>query len=58
MFLQIVTRDFEPCKPDPAAVYHICRQWGLEPADVAFVGDGVYDMQCCRNAGAAGAHIV
>jgi HAD superfamily hydrolase (TIGR01549 family) len=52
-FSEILTRDFEPCKPDPAAVFHICRQWGLEPADVAFVGDGVHDMKCCQNAGAA-----
>ena len=52
--LQVVTRDFEPCKPDPAAVFHICRLWGVEPANVVFVGDDATDMKCCHNAGAAG----
>ena len=50
----MVTRDFEPCKPDPAAVFHICRLWGVEPANVVFVGDDATDMKCCHNAGAAG----
>lgn len=53
MFSELVTREFEPCKPDPAAVFHICRQWGMEPVDVAVVGDDITDMKCCRNAGAA-----
>jgi phosphoglycolate phosphatase-like HAD superfamily hydrolase len=31
----------------------MCRQWGVEPADVVFIGDDATDMRCCRNAGAA-----
>ena len=55
--LQIISREFEPCKPNPAPVFHVCKQWSLEPASVVFVGDDRVDMVCCHRAGAGGKHI-
>ncbi len=43
--------DFEPCKPDPSAALHICRQWQLDPHQVAIVGDDKTDMICGIRAG-------
>ena len=50
----MVTRDFEPCKPHPAPVLHICEQWGLQPNQVAVVGDDKTDMISGLRAGTAG----
>ena len=52
--LQIITREFEPCKPDPASVFHICKQWSLEPRQVMVVGDDKTDMVCGLRAGVGG----
>ena len=49
---QVLTRDFLPCKPDPAPLLHICRQWKVPSSAVVMVGDGVNDMQSGRSAGA------
>ena len=51
--LQVITRDFEPCKPDPSSVLHICRRWQLEPHQVAIIGDDKTDMICGIRAGTA-----
>lgn len=51
IFSQVITRDFQPCKPDPAAVFHICEQWAVPPSQVAVVGDDRTDMMCGRRAG-------
>jgi HAD superfamily hydrolase (TIGR01549 family) len=51
-FSVILTRDFEPVKPHPAPVLHICAHWGLAPADVLVVGDYRDDLTCGRAAGA------
>lgn len=53
IFSEVVTRDFQPCKPDPAAALNICRQWQLEPHEVAIVGDDKTDMICGIRAGSA-----
>jgi hypothetical protein len=50
----VVTRDFEPCKPHPAPVLHICDEWGLQPGQVAVVGDDKTDMISGLRAGTAG----
>ena len=51
-FSEIVTREFEPFKPDPAPVVHICRKWNILPADVVVIGDYRDDLLCGRAAGA------
>jgi HAD superfamily hydrolase (TIGR01549 family) len=50
-FDPVLTRDFEPVKPDPAPLLHICRAWGLPPAEVLMVGDYRDDLLCGRAAG-------
>lgn len=39
-------------KPDPAVLHAFCRATGLEPAQVAMVGDNTHDMATGRRAGA------
>lgn len=51
-FDSVVTREFEPVKPAPDSVHHICRQWGMPPAAILMVGDYRDDMLCGRSAGA------
>jgi phosphoglycolate phosphatase-like HAD superfamily hydrolase len=40
-------------KPAPDAVYDLCGRMGLQPAQVAVVGDGVNDLLMGRSAGVA-----
>eukprot|EP01117_Protostelium_nocturnum_P012746 TRINITY_DN4711_c0_g1_i1.p1 TRINITY_DN4711_c0_g1~~TRINITY_DN4711_c0_g1_i1.p1 ORF type:complete len:238 (-),score=77.40 TRINITY_DN4711_c0_g1_i1:79-792(-) len=51
VFDKVLTRDFLPFKPDPAAALHICKDWGMDPHDILFVGDWRDDLLC---GGAAG----
>ncbi len=51
-FDPVFTRDDGPIKPDPAAIWEICRAWGVEPAQVVVVGDYRYDLEAGRRAGA------
>ncbi len=51
-FSAVLTRDFHPVKPDPAAVRHICGQWGLPADQVLMVGDYRDDLLCGKAAGA------
>jgi phosphoglycolate phosphatase len=44
-------RDGVPRKPDPTAALEICRQWGLRPEEVLYVGDTNTDMQTARRGG-------
>ena len=39
-----------PVKPDPTAVWQICRALGVAPAECAFVGDSDVDMHTAINA--------
>eukprot|EP00731_Ephydatia_muelleri_P000927 Em0001g927a len=52
LFSQIITREFLPCKPDPAPILHVCEVWSMDPRDVVMVGDDRVDMMCGRGAGA------
>ncbi|KAG5953435.1 hypothetical protein E4U57_005432 [Claviceps arundinis] len=60
-FEPVLTREFRPCKPDPAGILHIARQWGLGDGDdgegdasgMIMVGDSMDDMEAGRRAGAA-----
>lgn len=38
-------------KPDPDGVYQILEAWGLQPHEVAFLGDSSVDQHTARNAG-------
>ncbi|MBE6638958.1 MAG: HAD family hydrolase [Ruminococcaceae bacterium] len=40
-----------PVKPDPQAALSIAEKMGLDPCEIAFVGDSDVDMQTARNAG-------
>lgn len=40
-----------PTKPDPTAVWQVCRTLGVEPSECAFVGDSDVDMHTAINAG-------
>ncbi len=40
-----------PRKPDPAALHHIARLWGVSTAELTLVGDSMYDARTSRNAG-------
>lgn len=44
-------------KPKPAAdsLVFAARHFSIEPADILFLGDAPYDMECARAAGASGA---
>lgn len=50
-FACVLTRDFQPFKPDPAALLHIAREWNLTPEQLVMVGDAKDDMLCGRHAG-------
>ena len=51
IFSHIITREFKPIKPDPAAVFHICKQWKIECCNTVFVGDHKHDIECGQSAG-------
>ncbi len=47
----VLTRyDAEP-KPHPQGIHLICEQWQLNPADILYVGDYLFDLQTAQNAG-------
>lgn len=48
----VLTRDDGPIKPDPWAIRHICRTWGVAPARVAVIGDYRFDIEAGIRAGA------
>ncbi|KAL5515832.1 hypothetical protein EMCRGX_G001064 [Ephydatia muelleri] len=52
LFSQVITGEFQPCKPDPAPFLHVCEVWSMDPRDVVMVGDDRVDMMCGRGAGA------
>ena len=43
----------EGLKPGPGMAQAFCREMGLEPAEIAVVGDNPHDMEMGRSAGAA-----
>jgi HAD superfamily hydrolase (TIGR01509 family) len=50
-FDAVVTREDAPPKPAPEPVWLACRQMGLAPSEVLFVGDFEFDMLSGRRAG-------
>ena len=51
-FDMIVGREDGPVKPDAFGVLHLCRHFGVTPAETLLVGDYLYDVLCARAAGA------
>ncbi|XP_021673978.2 haloacid dehalogenase-like hydrolase domain-containing protein At2g33255 [Hevea brasiliensis] len=53
MFSPALSREFRPCKPDPAPLLHICSTWEFQPNEVMMVGDSLKDdVACGKRAGA------
>ena len=50
-FEVVVARDDGPPKPDPTAVFELCRRWGIAPAEAAVVGDYIFDTEAGERAG-------
>lgn len=38
-------------KPNPGMIYEVCRDFGIDPVDAAFVGDTLTDMQAAKAGG-------
>ncbi|GLT99280.1 hypothetical protein SLE2022_167260 [Rubroshorea leprosula] len=52
-FSPALSREFRPCKPDPAPLLHICSAWEVQPTEVMMVGDSLKDdVACGKRAGA------
>ncbi|KAK9725580.1 hypothetical protein RND81_05G154600 [Saponaria officinalis] len=52
-FSPALSREFRPCKPDPAPLLHICSSWEVQPDEVIMVGDSLKDdIPCGKRAGA------
>jgi HAD superfamily hydrolase (TIGR01549 family) len=50
-FSEVVTREFEPVKPDPAPALHISGRWGISPEAILMLGDYRDDLLCGNAAG-------
>ncbi len=46
------TAELYPKKPNPTVVHEFCRRFGLQPHEVAIVGDTEKDLQLAKNSGA------
>jgi len=44
-------REGTPPKPDPTGAHDVAQSLGLEPADIAFLGDSTIDIATARHAG-------
>ncbi|KMS98714.1 hypothetical protein BVRB_3g069620 [Beta vulgaris subsp. vulgaris] len=52
-FSPALSREFRPCKPDPAPLLHICSAWEVQPNEVIMIGDSLKDdVACGKRAGA------
>jgi HAD superfamily hydrolase (TIGR01509 family) len=51
-FDAVVGREDGPVKPDAFGLLHLCRQFGIAPAETLMVGDYLFDLLCARAAGA------
>jgi HAD superfamily hydrolase (TIGR01549 family) len=49
-FSDVMTREDVLPKPDPSGLLHICRTWNIAAANVLFMGDYLFDIQCGREA--------
>lgn len=46
----LVTREDAPPKPEPDALWAIADRWQIDPADIAYVGDYLFDVDAAINA--------
>lgn len=51
-FDAVLTRDDGPVKPDPAAIWEICRRWQTHAERVVVIGDYRFDLEMGHRAGA------
>ncbi len=40
-----------PSKPDPTGALEIAKGYGMDPADICYIGDSNFDMETAKNAG-------
>ena len=50
-FDPVLTRDDGPVKPDPWAIWEICRSWHVKPRQLVMIGDFHFDISAGRRAG-------
>ena len=50
----ILGRDEAPPKPHPGGLLQLAERWGVDPREMAMVGDYRFDLECARAAGAHG----
>lgn len=48
---QVVTRESGPPKPDPRSIEPALEEWNLEPTQLIYVGDYLFDLQLARDCG-------
>lgn len=47
----VLTRDDAPAKPQPEGLWQIAQRLGVQPHEILYVGDYLFDIQTARNAG-------
>lgn len=47
----VITREDFPAKPAPHALRYLAHKWQLQPFEILYVGDYLYDLQFAINAG-------
>jgi phosphoglycolate phosphatase-like HAD superfamily hydrolase len=47
----LITRAAGPAKPDPYGLFEISKRWQLQPSEILFVGDYLYDLKAGLAAG-------
>lgn len=50
-FVSVAGQSSLPEKPDPAPVFAVCREMGVDPSECVFVGDSDIDMKTGINSG-------
>jgi len=56
-FVEILTRECAPAKPDPKGLFQIAQSLKIDVSDILFVGDQDFDLETARNAGCDFAYI-
>ena len=44
-------REYEPAKPAPDSAVYVCEKMGVPTKEALFIGDGVHDLLCAKQAG-------
>ncbi|TQV77259.1 HAD family hydrolase [Aliikangiella marina] len=47
---RVVTREDAPPKPNPKALLDLAAEWSINPSEILYVGDFLYDIQAANNA--------